>query len=347
MAGEFDSGFGAGHADMPGLGNGFADGRRRLLQGAVGAGLLGALSGVSAAAPKWPQRPVHWVIPFPAAGATDIGARAISAQFLAATGQPLIVDNRPGGDGVVGAQEALRGAPDGQTLFFATATAMSYLPNLRRNPPYDPEKDFSPISLLCTYTFLLMVSPSLGVNNVAELVAHVKANPGKINYASGNSTSILAMAQLVRANNLDMVHVPYKGEAPALVDLVGGRVQMIFTTPAITQQLMNAGFRPLAALLPRRASGFPDVPTMAEAGQPLVNLQPWGGLFAPAGLSADLTGRIGSVFNELLQRREVVEQLDKVGMTPTLGDAQAAARMVTEQRKAWGETMRAAGIEPS
>jgi len=260
-------------------------------------------------------------------------------------GKPVLVENRAGADGVLAALEVLKAPPDGHTLYFGTATSMSYVPSLKKIPPYDPVADFTPISNLCIFTFYLAVAPSLPVNTLAELVTYAKANPGKLSYATGNSTGIVAMASLIEANKLDMVRVPYKGEAPAVIDLVGGRVPLMFATPAVLPQLLKEKFRLIAVLLPERTRAFPNVPTMAEAGQPLVNIRPWGGLLGPAKMPKELVDRISKDFNLIMRRPDVVEQYDKLGLLPTPSTPEVMGAQVKEQLAIWTRTMRTAGIE--
>jgi len=320
-------------------------GRRRVI-GAAGALALGAaLPGAARAQSDWPNRPVRLIVPFPAGGGADLGARAVSVHLGAAFGKPVVVENRAGADGAVAALEARKSAPDGHALYFGTATSMTYVPNLKKDPPYDPVADFTPISAFCIFTFYLAVAPTVPGRTLAEVVAHVKANPGKLAYATGNSTGILAMGQLVKQNGLDMTHVPYKGEALASVDLMGGRVQMMFATPAVLPQLLEKKFRLVAVLLPRRTASFPDVPTMAEAGQPLVNISPWGGLFGPAKMPADLVERISRDFNVVMRRPDVIEQYEKLGLFPTPSTPQVMADTLRQQLAIWGRTMREVGIE--
>jgi tripartite-type tricarboxylate transporter receptor subunit TctC len=222
---------------------------------------------------------------------------------------------------------------------------MSYVPALKKNPAYDPVTDFTPISNLCIFTFYLMVQPDFPANTLAEFVAYVKANPGKVAYATANSTGILAMAQLVHSNKLDMTHVPYKGEAQAAPDMIGGRVQAMFATPAVMPQMIEKKFKNLAVLLPQRTRTFPQIPTMAEAGQPLVNISPWGGLFGPARMPRDIVERISKDFNGVMRRPDVVEQYDKLGLLPLPSTPDALAALVKEQRTVFANTMRTAGIQ--
>ena len=325
-------------------GSGLSIARRELITGAGALGASVLLPGMASAQAEWPSKPVRFVVPFPAGGGADLGARTISVHMGNAFGKPVLVENRAGGDGAVAALEVLRSPSDGHTLFFGTATSMSYVPSIKKAPPYNPIADFTPISNLCIFTFYLMVSPDVPGKTLAELVVHIKANPGKLQYATANSTGILAMGQLVHANKLDMVHVPYKGEGQAVVDLVGGRVPMMFATPAILPQLQKANFRALAVLLPQRTRAYPEVPTMAEAGQPLVNISPWGGLFGPKDLPRALVERINKDFVQVMRRQDVVDQYDKLGLLPLPSTPEQLATVVKEQLAAFGNTMKAIGI---
>ncbi len=319
-------------------------GRRRLLAAGGAVALGGSLPMSARAQSDWPSKPVRLVVPFPAGGGADLGARTVATHLGNTFGKPVVVENRAGADGAVAALEVQKSASDGHTLFFGTATSMTYVPNLKRNPPYDPIADFTPISGFCIFTFYLMVAPTIPVRTLSEFVAYVQANPGKMSYATGNSTGILAMGQLVQSNRLDMVHVPYKGEAQASIDLVGGRVPVMFVTPAVMPQLLKANWRALAVLLPKRTTTMPDVPTMAEAGQPLVNILPWGGLFAPARLPGALAERISHDFGAVMRRTDVVEQYEKLGLFPSPTSPQAMADLLKEQLAVWGKTMRALNI---
>ncbi|RPH46573.1 MAG: tripartite tricarboxylate transporter substrate binding protein [Burkholderiales bacterium] len=320
-------------------------GRRRALAAGSALALGAALPGTVRAQSDWPSRPVRLVVPFPAGGAADLGARAVAVHLANLFGKPVPVENRAGADGAVAALEVIKSPADGHSLYFGTATSMSYTPSIRKNPPYDPVADFTPISNVCVFTFYFAVAPTVPATTLAEFVAHVKANPGKLSYATGNSTGILASAQLVAGNKLEMTHVPYKGEAQAVIDLVGGRVQAMFATPAVLPQLLERKFRLLAVLLPQRTRAFPDVPTMAEAGQPLVNISPWGGLFAPAKLPRELVDRISRDFNVVMRRPDVVEQFDKLGLLPLPSTPDELAGIVRDQLGVFSRAMREAGIQ--
>jgi tripartite-type tricarboxylate transporter receptor subunit TctC len=322
----------------------FDQGRRKLLTASAALAFGGATSTRAQAQSDWPSKPVRLIVPFPAGGGADLGARTVAVHLGNAFGKNVIVENRAGADGAVAALEVIKSAPDGHTLFFGTATSMSYVPSLKRNPPYDPIADFTPISSFCIFTFYLMVSPSLKVNNMAEFLVYVKANPGKVAYATGNSTGILAMGQLVNSNKLDMTAVPYKGEAQAVIDLVGGRVPVMFATPAIMPQLLKEKFVPIAVLLPKRTNALPEVPTMTEAGQSLVNIMPWGGLLGPAKMNPELVERISRDFGTVMRRADVGEQYEKLGLFPLPSSPQVLADQIKDQLSVWGRTMRSLGM---
>lgn len=317
--------------------------RRRTLVCAGAAGLL-PWSRTALAQAAWPQRPVRIVVPFPAGGGADVAARAIANEWSQLLGKPVVVENKAGGDGIVASLEAMKGAPDGHTLYFATASGLSYVPAQKKSPPYDPLADFTPISRATIFTFFLMASPSLGVKTLPEFIAHVKANPGKVSYASGNSTSILATGQLALANKLDMTHVPYKGEGQALLDLVGGRIPVMFATPAIMPQLQKENFVPLAVLLPVRSALHPNVPTLAEAGQGLVNITPWSGVLGPAKMSPDLAAKISASFADVMKKPAVVEQLNKLGQEIVVSSPDAMAKFMRDQLAIFKQAIKDQGI---
>jgi tripartite-type tricarboxylate transporter receptor subunit TctC len=305
---------------------------------AAGAG-LGLPAIAHAQTSDWPTKPVRLIVPFPAGGGTDVAARAIGQAWGADIGQTIIVENKAGADGIIAAQEAMKAAPDGHTLFLSTASSMSYVPALKLQPPYDPLADFTPISRTSVFTFVLMVQPSLGVKTVAEFVALAKAKPGEFAYGSGNSTSILLMGQLAQANNLQMTHVPYKGEAPATLDLMGGRLAAMFVTPAVLPQLQKANLVPLA-VLPVRSSLLPDVPSIVEAGQSAVNITAWSGLVGPAKMPAELVDKVNRGFTAVLRKPEIVDQFARVGQSSTPSTPAEMAQYLRDQLVIWTKAMR-------
>ncbi len=217
-------------------------------------------------AAQYPTKPIRMIVPFPPGGSTDVAARLLANPLAQALGQSIIVDNRPGADGVIAADLTIHAQPDGYTLLFATSTTMSATPTLRKNPPYDPVTQFTPISSVGRNVFFLFVHPGVPARTVKELVEFARANPGKVNYGTGSATGVIATAQFRLLTGLDINHVPYKGDAPVTNDLIGGRLQMVImgTNPAFAQA-RNGKLRVLATLLRSRSSAARPRNTAARA----------------------------------------------------------------------------------
>jgi tripartite-type tricarboxylate transporter receptor subunit TctC len=212
---------------------------QKLMRLLAAAGVVGLIALPTAA--QYPAKPIRLIMPFPAGAAADTAARIVAQPLSRELGQPVLVDNKPGADGAIAAELAAKSAPDGYTLLFAGPTQMLGVPTLRKNPPYDPVADFAPITSVVTFAFFLVVHPSVPAKTLPELIDYVRANPGKLNYASGNVIGVLATAQLMSLGKLDMVHVPYKGEPLAIPDLLDARVHMMFGNGAIVAPLVREG----------------------------------------------------------------------------------------------------------
>jgi tripartite-type tricarboxylate transporter receptor subunit TctC len=300
---------------------------------------------LSTAQAAWPSKPIRLLTPFTVGGASDVIARSLAVHLQAAVKQTVNVDPRPGADGALAAQELLRQPADGHTIFFATASALSYVPNVRKNAGYDPLKDFTPLTQFVTFSFYLMVHESLPGNTLREVLAHIKANPGKYSYASGNSTALLAAAQLMVSSGADMIATPYKGESQAVVDMIGGRVHMMWASPTVMPALLKDGkFRPLAVLLPERSAAMPEVPTISEAGMPLVNVVPWGGLVVPASTPRDTAAAVAKALREAIAHPDMQAPADKAGLVLRPGSSEAFARLLSEQLAAYGQAIRQAKL---
>jgi len=304
------------------------------------------LFGASAEA-QYPNKPIRLVLHFPAGGLADAVCRVLAGPLGQQLGQPVLVENRPGADGAIAGELVARAAPDGYTLFFATNSAMSAVPALRKTPPYDPAADFTPIAMIGRFPFFVFAYPGLPVKNLADLVEYARANPGKLNYGTGNTTSIVATAQLATLGNLQMVHVPYKGDAPTMNDLITGRLHFSIASTSPAAPLAKEGkLRVLATLLSRRSPLFPEAPTMAESGFPQFSMASWGGMFGPANMPRDIVDRLAREFNAAIQKTEVKEPLDRYGYELQGSTPQELGAFVKEQLEAWKKGVREAGIQP-
>jgi len=313
----------------------------------IACALVLALGFASAQDAPQSGRAIRIIMPFPAGATADNVARILAPLLAQALGQPVVVENRPGADGAIGAELAAKSPADGYTLLWAGNTQMLGVPTLRKTPPYDPVRDFAPITTVVRFGFFLVVHPSTPVTTLRELVEHARAHPGKLNYASGNVNGVLAAAQLASLEKLDMVHVPYKGEPLAIPDLLEGRVDLMFATGAIVAPLVGQKrLRALGTLLPARSSLLPDVPTFAELGMPQLSVSIWGGLFAPAKTPTDIVERYSRTINMLLGRPEVREQLEKQGVEPSGSTPAEFAGFLGEQLVDWAKAARDAGLKP-
>jgi tripartite-type tricarboxylate transporter receptor subunit TctC len=296
---------------------------------------------------QFPDKPIRLIVPFPPGGAAEVGARIFSTPLGQSLGQPIVIDTRPGADGAIAADVVMKAAPDGYTLFYATNTAFNWVPVTRKNPPYNPLTDFTPVSFVGYFGFFLFTHPSVPAKSVPELIAHVRANPGKLNYGSGNSTAQLFGAQLMQLEKLDMVHVPYKGDGPLMVDLVGGRVHIAFATPGTAApQVKDGKLRALAAMFPSRSALLPDVPTAAEAGLGKMSLTPWGGIFGPKGMPKDVVDRLARELAVVLKRPDVREAFGKLAFEPKSSTPEELTAILKQQTEIWGSVAREVGIKP-
>jgi len=300
-----------------------------------------------AAGAQYPNKPIRLIVPFPPGGAAELGARIYAQPLGQALGQPVVIETKPGADGAIAAEAAMKAAPDGYTLFYATNTAFSWLPAVRKNPPYDPLADFTPVSLVGQFGFFIFSHPSVPATNLAELLAFIRANPGKLNYGSGNSTSMLATAQLVQQEKLDVVHIPYKGDGPLSVDLLGGRVHFAIATPGTAAPQVKEGkLRVLATLLPSRNSLLPEAPTFAEAGLRPLSITPWGGVFGPAHMPKEIVARVARELGVVLKRPEVREAFQKLAFEPRSSTPEELAAFVKEQGEVFRRVVTEVGIKP-
>ena len=299
-----------------------------------------------ASAQSWPSKPVRIVIQFPPGGSTDVVARILAQTVSASLGQPVIVENRPGADGAIAADHVIRSEPDGHTFFLASNTPMMQVPLLKKNPPYDPIKSFTPVSLVGRYVYVLAVNPTVPAKDVTELLAYARANPGKLGYGSYSGVTTL-MHNRLKSAGADMNLVPYKGEAPTIVDILGNHVQLTFATPISTLSHIKEGkLRALAVLLPKRSSLLPNVPTAAEAGLPPFTAGTWAMLLGPAKLPPEITQRMNKALNAAMQRSDVREKIEALGFDLAGSTPEEVAVFLQEQLQAWGRAFREAGMQP-
>ena len=299
----------------------------------------------AAAQAQYPTKPVKLVVPFPPGGAAELGARIFAQPLSQALGQPILIETRPGADGIIASEAVKQAAPDGYTLYYGTATGMSYVPAVKKVPPYDPVADFTPISMVGIFGFFVFSHPSVPATNLAELIAYARANPGKLNYGSGNATSILTTGQFAAQQKLDMLHVPYKGDGPLSIDLVGGRVQLGFATPGVlAPQVKEGKLRVLATLLPARSPLLPEAPTFAEAGVAPITITPWGGLFGPPKLAKEVVDRVGRDLAIVLARQDVKDAFGKLAFEPRSSTPQQLSAFVVEQLEAYRRVAKQVGL---
>jgi tripartite-type tricarboxylate transporter receptor subunit TctC len=296
---------------------------------------------------QYPSKPVHIIVQFPPGGPADTVMRIVSQPLSQALGQPVVIENRPGADGAIAAGLLLKSPADGHTLLFAGSTALIGVPIQRKNPPYDPLKDFAPISRLGQFTLYLFSSTRVPVKTLAELVDYARANPGKVNYGTGNFGAVLMAAQLAKATGLSMVHVPYKGEAPLVPDLIAGNLQFAFLAGFSGLPHAKEGrLRVLAAVHSQRTPFAPDVPTMTEAGVPEVSVLVWTALFGPAKMPREIVDRLSREVNAVLARIETREQLSRLSFTAEGSSPEALSALLEEQLDLSIRAARDAGIQP-
>ncbi len=296
------------------------------------------------AAAQFPTRPVTIVVPFPPGATSDTIARIIAQQAATTLGKPVLIDNKPGAEGLIAAQDVAKTAPDGYRILFGTAGSLAIAPVLRRNPPYDAATDFTPIADVGRYQFFLYTSPTLPANTFKAFIDHAKANPGKISYGTGNNTGVLNMAAFRTAHGLDMVPVPYKGEPQAILDLLAGRVQAMVASGIGIPHAKEGKLKMLVALLPKRSPLAPDVPTLVETGQKDLDMILFAGMVGPAGIPADVVERLNKEFNAAMGNAEVIAQIEKLGFTLTPNRVAAFSAMLKDQLVVYHKAVREAGL---
>ena len=309
--------------------------------------LIAALAlATSVAAQTYPNKPIRLVTQGPAGSLSDNIVRTIGKVLGVSMGQPVVIDNKPGGDGVIAAADVQKSAPDGYTLLFATNSPMAAVPAMKKNPPYDPVGDFTPITNVGHFTFFLFVNASVPAKTLPELLAFAKANPGKLSYGSGNSTGIVGTAQILSLANVKMLHVPYKGEPQAMTDLVGGRIDLMWATPTTGLPLVKDGkLRAVATSLKERSPMLPEVPTIYEA-LPQFSIVSWGAIYGPAGMPRELVQRLNRELVAVMKKPEVIAAMGRQGVALSPSTPEQLAAYLKEQIEAWKRTVASADIQP-
>jgi len=316
--------------------------------------LLAAATVLAVAAPQitnaqdFPSRPIRVVVAFPPGGPTDFIGRLITDKMSALLGQRVYIENRAGANGTVGADNVAKSEPDGYSLFLTTAGAVAMSPHIMASIPYEALRDFAPVAEVVTNTTLLVVSPKMGVKTAKELVALAKQKPGTITFASTGtgSTTHLAQVLLADAAGVQFLHVPYRGAAPALADLLGGQVQVLAADlPVLIAQIQAGSILPIGAAADKRNEMAPDVPTLAEQGYPNTDASNWYALLAPAKTPPVVIKKLNDAVNAALQDPDVRGKIVKSGAVPVGGTPEALAKFMTAEYDKWGSVVRQHGIK--
>ena len=299
-------------------------------------------------AQTYPAKPIRMVVHFPAGGPTDLVARMLGQKFTEAWGQQVIVDNRPGANGIVGVETVVRAAPDGYALLFATGGSMSIAPALGVKLPYNVFTDLAPISLVVINPQILVLHPSLPANSVRELIKLSKSKPGQINYASvgPGSPQHLGVEMLKAMTGIDMVHIPYKGTAPAITDVLAGHVSLMFNSmPSVLQYVKSGRLKGIAVGSARRSPAAPEIPTVAESGVPGFQYVTWYGLLGPAALPKDVISKLNAETVRALRDKEVAQRLTREGAEPAPTTSDEFSKFMRAEYDQWKKTIAAAKLK--
>jgi tripartite-type tricarboxylate transporter receptor subunit TctC len=299
-----------------------------------------------ASAQAYPNKPIRWIVPFPPGGAADIVSRTVGGKLTEAWGQQVVIDNRPGAGGNIAAELVAKAIPDGYTVIIVPATHTTN-PTLYARLPYDPVKDFAPVTLVSSSPLVLVVHPAVPASSVRELIALAKAKPGQLNYASsGIGVSAHLAAELFKFTvGVDIVHIPYKGQPPAMIDLLSGQVQLMFANMPVALPQIKAGkLRPLAVTTLKRTPNLPGLPTVADAGLPGFEVNQWSGLLVPAGTPRSVISKLHGEIARILQLPDVRESFVNQGFEPVGNTPAEFAAYISAEIAKWAKLIRDAGI---
>jgi tripartite-type tricarboxylate transporter receptor subunit TctC len=312
------------------------------------AAVLTATGAHAQSAQTYPSRPVRWIVPFAPAGPTDLMSRAVAEKVSQRLGQQFVVDNRPGAGGNIGAEVVAKSAPDGYTLMIGHVGTHAINVTLYPKLAFDPVRDFTPITLIATLPLALILHPSVPAKNVKELIAHAKAHPGQLNFASaGNGGPTHLTGELLKTSaGIDIVHVPYKGNAAALIDLVAGRVQMMFSNMLTSMPHVRAGkLRAIAISSPKRSPQAPDLPTIADSGVPGFSAVPWYGVLGPAGLPRPIVAKLNSEISQAIALPDMHERFVAQGIDLQSSTPEQFAALIKSEVVKWRKVVRDAGAK--
>ena len=307
------------------------------------------LAPAGAAAQSWPSKPLRYIVPFPPGGGADLVARAVAQKLNEQAGLSVVVENRPGAGTIVGAEAAARSAPDGYTLFMGSNTTNAINPNLHPKLPYDTLKDFAPITRLSAFPNILVVHPSMPVKSVKDLITLGKARPGQLNYGSSGSGTPAQLAGVMfgDAAGVKMVHVPYKGSAPALAALIGGETQLMFASLGSSLTFIKSGrLRPLAVTSAKRSAAIPEMPTIAESGFPGFEAITWHGLMVPAGTPTPIVQRLNAETVKILRQPDFVAWLLSQGADATPSTPEEFTTFLKSELALYARLVKQSGMKP-
>jgi tripartite-type tricarboxylate transporter receptor subunit TctC len=297
-------------------------------------------------AQSYPAKPIRFVVGFPPGGGNDIIARMVGAKMQESWGQPVVIDNKPGANSIIATEFVAKSAPDGYTLLVNATGGMSVNPVLYTTLPYDPLKDFVPISMVGSFPLVLAVNPSVPARSVQELVAYAKANPGKLNYSAGSTAFQVATEMFKQMTGIDVRHIPYKGSAASITAVIAGDVQMtIVDTPPLVPQIKGGRVRALAVTSAKRAGAMPDLPTIAESGVPGYEMVLWIGVFAPAGTPREIADKLNAEVVRIVNLPDIREKLDGMGVDPLGNSSEQVAEWIRREIARFGPVVKAAGIK--
>ena len=305
--------------------------------------MCGAAAGALAQA--YPSKPIRIVVGFPPGGGNDIIARMVGAKMQESWGQPVVIDNRPGANSIIATEFVAKSTPDGYTLLVNATGGMSVNPVLYTKLPYDPLRDFVPISMVGSFPLVLVVNPAVPANSVRELIAYAKANPGKLNYSAGSTAFQVGTEMFKQMTGTDIKHIPYKGSVQSISAVMAGDVQMtIVDSPPLVPQLKSGRVRALAVTTAKRAAAMADLPTIAES-VPGYEMALWIGVFAPAGTPGEITSKLNAEVVRIVNLPDIREKLDGMGVEPLGNTSEQVAEWIRREIAKFGPVVKAANIK--